>query len=99
MTDICLSLLVAPDIEEKVLDQLLLSPVITLFSSQPASSHGGHPADLDPSEQVLGRGAAVLIQVLLTDQDAEHVLGVLRELFTGSGLRYWLTPVLTQGEI
>jgi len=99
MTDVCLCLLVAPEIEEKVLDQLLISPVTTTFSSHPAASHGGHPASLDPREQVLGRGDAALIQVLLSAADAAVLLDELRQLFQGSGLRYWLSPVLTQGEI
>jgi hypothetical protein len=99
MTDVCLHLLAAPELEEKLLDQLLLHPKIASFVSQPAASHGGHMADLDQSEQVLGRGEAVLIQALLTAEDAESLIVELRVLFAHSGVLFWLLPVLARGAL
>ncbi len=99
MADVCLSLLGAPELEEKLLDRLLMTPVIATFTSQSAASHGGHPAELDPTEQVLGRGHAVLVQAVLDESDAQALLADLCQVFAGSGLRYWLCPVLSQGEL
>lgn len=99
MADICLSLLGNPEIEEKLLDSLLLSPLVRGFASQPAASHGDQPSSLDASEQVLGRADAVLIQVFMAHADTDALLNNLRKTFQGTGLRYWLTPVLTSGEI
>ncbi|HQQ64335.1 MAG TPA: DUF3240 family protein [Pseudomonadales bacterium] len=99
MNDVCLSLLAAPELEEKLLDRLLLNPVINTFASQMAASHGGHLTELDPGEQVLGRGDAVLIHVVLAAENVDDVLTDLRRGFTGSRLRYWLCPVLLQGEL
>ena len=99
MTDVCLSLLGSPELEEKLLDQLLMHPKISIFVSQPAASHGGHIGDLDQSEQVLGRGDAVLIQALLTAEDAESLLIELRSVFAHSGVLFWLTPVLSRGAL
>ena len=99
MTDVCLSLLGTPELEEQLLDQLLLHPLIRTFTSQTIASHGGHPAELDAGEQVLGRGEAVLMQALLAGSDADELLADLRRKLPGSKLRYWLCPVLTQGEI
>lgn len=99
MTDLCLSLLAAPELEEKLLDCLLLNPVIETFASQVAASHGGHLTDLDANEQVLGRGDAVLIHVVLAADDLDAVIAELRKKFNGSKMRYWLCPVLMQGEM
>jgi len=99
MNDVCLSLLAAPELEEVLLDHLLVNPLIETFSSQAAASHGGHTSDLDPTEQVLGRADAVLIHVVLSTSSAENVLEELRQMFAGSSVRYWLSPVLSQGKL
>lgn len=98
MSLVCLSLLGAPALEEKLLDQLLQSPHDLTFTSQPCASHGGHPHDgLDASEQVMGRAHDLLVQVLVTDVIARQLLQELHALFKGTGLRYWLTPVIEEG--
>ncbi len=100
MSLVCLSLLGAPALEEKLLDQLLQSPHDLTFTSQSCASHGGHSDDgLDASEQVLGRARAVLVQVLVPETVARQLLHDLGALFNGSGLRYWLTPVLEEGQL
>jgi hypothetical protein len=99
MNDICLHLLAAPEIEEQLLDQLLLSTVSKTFTSTKAASHGGHIQGLDPREQVLGRGDAVLIQVLLDAEDARDLIEDLRRRLPSAGVRFWLTPLLGQGQI
>ncbi len=99
MTKVCLSLLASPELEEKLLDQLLLSPHTQIFTSQNCASHGGHLTDLDATEQVLGRAHAVLIHVLLGADKADQLLDDLRRLLPGSGLRFWLTPVLQEGSL
>lgn len=100
MSLVCLSLLGSPALEEKLLDQLLRSPHDLTFTSQTCASHGGHSHDgLDPSEQVLGRARAVLVQVLVTETLARQLLQDLEALFSGSGLRYWLTPVIEEGQL
>jgi hypothetical protein len=45
MSLVCLSLLGAPALEEKLLDQLLQSPHDLTFTSQSCASHGGHSHD------------------------------------------------------
>ncbi len=97
MTEVCLNLLASPELEEKLLDCLLIHPKVPIFVSQPAASHGGHIGDLDQTEQVLGRGDAVLIRVLLTANDAESLLEELRITFTHSGVMFWILPILSKG--
>ena len=98
MNNVKLALLGVPEIEEKLLDQLLLHPSVSAFVSQRAAYHGGHPASFDASEQVLGRADAVLVQALMSGDDAQALISDLKRVFTGAGLRYWLTPVLAEGE-
>ena len=108
MSLVCLSLLGSPALEEKLLDQLLRSPHDLTFTSHSCASHGGHSQDghgghihggLDASEQVLGRARAVLVQVLVPEALARQLLQDLEALFSGSGLRYWLTPVIEEGQL
>lgn len=100
MSLVCLSLLGSPALEEKLLDQLLRSPHDLTFTSQTCASHGGHSHDgLDASEQVLGRARAMLVQVLVPEALARQLLQDLEALFSGSGLRYWLTPVIEEGQL
>lgn len=100
MSLVCLSLLGAPALEEKLLDQLLQSPHDLTFTSHSCASHGGHGFDgLDVNEQVLGRARAVLVQVLVPETVARHLVADLKTLFSGSGLRYWLTPIIEEGDI
>ena len=40
MSELCLTLLCPPAIEEKLLDLLLLSPNATVFTSAPIAAHG-----------------------------------------------------------
>ena len=97
MTEVCLHLLAEPSLEEKLLDHLLMHPAVPTFVSQRAASHGGHSSALDQSEQVLGRGDAVLIQALLSAADAEGLLAELRGSYAQSGVLFWILPVMTRG--
>lgn len=99
MTDVQLTLLGEPELEEKLLDELLLHPAAPTFVSQRVASHGGHPAEMSAGEQVLGRADAVLVQALLEPDGAQRLLADLGRRFAGSGLRYWLTPVLSGGQL
>lgn len=99
MTRCCLTLLCAPELEEKLLDLLLVEAPSEVFTSAPSFTHGLHPQHLDPVERVLGRGHSMHIQLLLEQATAEALLGRLRSQLAGTGVRYWLLPVLDEGEI
>jgi hypothetical protein len=98
MSDLCLTLLCPPALEERVLDTLLMIPEIVLFSSSRAAVHGVHPERLSASEQVLGLAVMTQIQALLHEADRTRLLARLKDSFAGTGLRYWLTPVIETGE-
>ena len=99
MSRFCLSLLAPPSIEEKLLDTLMEAVGDEVFTSVPTFSHGMAHGRMSSIEQVLGRSAAVQIQILLTEEHMSDLLQRLREEFAGTGLRYWASPLAIEGEI
>lgn len=99
MSELCLTLLCPPAMEERVLDLLLMTPEITVFTSSPSAAHGLHPSRLSAGEQVLGLAVMTQVQALLGGPERDAVLAELKRKLAGSGLRYWLTPVLESGEL
>jgi hypothetical protein len=69
-----------------------------MFTTSPISSHGQPQERLSSAEQVLGRSAAVQVQVVLAEEEMAGLLEVVRGEFRGTGLRYWATPVALEGE-
>ena len=99
MSELCLTLICPPAVEEKILDLLLLSPNVTFFTSTATAAHGMAHEDLDQTEQVLGRARATKIQVIFAAADKAALLDAIRQQFSGAGLRYWVTTVAETGEI
>lgn len=99
MPKLCLTLLCPAAVEEKLLDVLLEVAADGVFTNSPSASHGLAPTRLSSAEQVMGRSASVLLQVLLDEPALELLLALLRNQFRGTGLRYWAVPVALEGEI
>jgi hypothetical protein len=99
MSELCLTLLCPPAVEEKLLDLLLMSPNATVFTSTPTAAHGLASATLNQTEQVLGRAFVTQVQVILADTEKASLLGNIQRQFAGAGLRYWVTTVIETGEI
>ena len=94
-----LTLLAPPSVEEKLLDVLLDAVGEEVFTSFPTSSHGTSHGRLSNVEQVLGRSAAVQVQILVTQEEMNQLLERLRAEFRGTGLRYWASALATEGEL
>lgn len=99
MSELCLTLVCPPAVEEKLLDLLLLSPNVTIFTSTATAAHGMAHENLDQTEQVLGRARATAIRVIFAAADKAALLEAIRQQFSGAGLRYWVTTVAEAGEI
>lgn len=99
MSELCLTLLCPPALEEKLLDLLLMSPNVKLFTSTATFAHGLAHERLDQTEQVLGRARATEVKVLFSAAEQAALLATLRQQFAGLGLRYWVTTVLDTGEL
>lgn len=98
MSDCCLTLLVPPAFQERLLDTLLMTSQVALFTSAPAAAHGLDHRRMSTNEQVLGLTVMTQVQILLALADRDAVLARLGEQCAGSGMRYWVTPVLDAGE-
>lgn len=99
MSELCLTLLCPLTVEEKLLDLLLLLPTTTTFTSTPTAAHGLAVDHLSETEQVMGRARATEIQVLFAAADKTALLDAIRQQMAGTGIRYWVTPVVEAGEI
>jgi biotin synthase-related radical SAM superfamily protein len=99
MSRFCLVLLGAPSLEEKLLDVLLDAVGDEVFTSIPTFSHGTSHGRLSSVEQVMGRSAAVQVQILVTEKEMTDLVQRLREEFRGTGLRYWASALAAEGEI
>ena len=51
------------------------------------------------AEQVAGRSRRVMFMLLLPQDTAEAVLASLDIDFKGSGIHYWLVPVIDHGRL
>ena len=99
MSDLCLTLLCPPAVEEKLLDLLLLSPHVSVFTSAPTSAHGLAVNGLSQTEQVLGRSFATQVQVIIGSAEKDALLAAIQAQLAGAGVRYWITPVVEAGEM
>lgn len=99
MSELCLTLVCPPAIEEKLLDLLLMAPEVTFFTSSVTAAHGMAHENMDQTEQVLGRAHATEIQVLIAAASKNPLLDAIRRQFAGAGLRYWVTTAVEAGDI
>lgn len=100
MNEHCLlNLVVTPEVEDSVTDWLLERDGVSGFSSHPIAGHGSSEHAMTLAEQVAGRRRQVLFQVHLTRDAATALLAAIRQEFHGSGMHYWLLPLLDSGHL
>lgn len=100
MSDICLlNLVVTPAIEDAMSDWLLAREDVSGFSSHAISGHGSSEHAMSLAEQVAGRRRQVLFQTHLPCSAAYTVIEAVQAAFKGSGMHYWLLPVLASGHV
>lgn len=96
---VLLSLVVSPLIEDAVVDLLLEHDTVSGFTSYPINGHGASIHSLSPAEQVSGRQRQILFQSYVTQAAVEALLSQLQTTFSGSGIHYWITPLMAAGRI
>ena len=99
MTKFCLTLICPREIEEKLLDTLLTEVDDEVFTSTPTFSHGTAQGRLSSVEKVMGRSRSVQVQIVTTDKELASLIELLKLRFKGTGLRYWATGLLAEGEV
>lgn len=100
MTENCLlNLVVSPEVEDSVTDWLLEQAAVSGFSSAAIAGHGSSEHSMSIGEQVAGRRRQVLFQLHLSCAEARALVAAVKTEFRGSGMHYWLLPVLESGHV
>lgn len=100
MSDICLfNLVVTPEVEDAVTDWLLQRDEVSGFSSLMIAGHGGSGQPMTLAEQVAGKRRQILFQLHLPLTDARTLLAEVKQEFKGSGMHYWILPLLDSGHV
>ena len=97
MSEVCCSLVCPPGVEEKLLDTLVMAFSDRVFASTPTFAHGVAHGAMSSAELVLGRARCSLVQILLRAQEWTTLKTLLTREFAGTGVRFWVTPVLEEG--
>jgi hypothetical protein len=100
MSEQCLiSLVVTPQVEGQVTDWLLEQDNVPGFSSYTISGHGSSVHAMSLAEQVAGKRRQIMFQMHLPVSEARRLINKVTEAFSGSGMHYWLVPVLDAGHV
>ena len=99
MAKLCFSIICTSEIEENLLDLILISFPDDVFTSMPIFSHGTLPGQMSAIEQVIGRSGSVCVQVVVSDEESIVLQELLKRDFSGTGIRFWATPIVFDGEI
>jgi hypothetical protein len=90
---------IPPSLEEMMVDSLLMLETEHGFSSFPVSAHHHDNKGLSLAEQVTGRQKRIRFQMYVSVEDLPVLLAQLRQDFSGSGIQYWVLPVIESGVI
>jgi hypothetical protein len=93
------SINVPPLLEEAVVDCLLSIEIADGFSSLVVNAHSSEHEGLSLAEQVAGRQKQIRFQMYLPEQQLSVLIQQLKHCFSGSGIHYWVLPVLESGYI
>ncbi len=94
-----LTLVTDPELEEPIIDWLLKYEVRYGFTSSRIFGHSSRLTGLSIAEQVAGRKRQQRFQVCVDQETLDFLLERLRLDFGGSGIRYWVVPVISEGEV
>lgn len=90
---------VPPSLEEPIVDTLLMLEEELGFSSFTVNAHHHENKGLSLAEQVTGRQKRVRIQMYVDADDLQTLVEQLKQDFSGSGIQYWVLPVIANGVI
>jgi hypothetical protein len=82
-----------------VTDWLLSQSSVSGFSSHLIAGHGSSEHAMSLAEQVAGKRRQVLFQLHMPCTEARELLQSIKRQFAGSGMHYWLQPVLESGHL
>lgn len=88
---------VPPALEGMMVDQLLMMEFEQGFCGFPVYAHHHENKGLSLAEQVTGRQKRIRFQMYVNGTNLALLLTILRDNFSGSGVQYWVLPVLDSG--
>lgn len=94
-----LTLIAPPNLEETLVDWLLEFESDYGFSSFAVNGHSSRHAGLSLAEQVSGRKRQIRFELHLPDTELASLVEGLKRDFAGTGLHYWVVPVLDHGRV
>ncbi len=93
-------IVIAPAVEDIVVDWLLHNSPGQGFTCVPAFGHGEDPARMSTTEKIAGRARRVQIQILCADREqADGLLGQLAAAFPAVVMHYWIQAVIGHGRL
>ena len=88
---------ITPSLEEMMVDSLLLLESDHGFTSFPVNAHHHDNKGLSLAEQVTGRQKHIRFQMYVSADELKPLLKQLQQEFSGSGIQYWVLPVIENG--
>ena len=82
-----------------MVDFLLAFENPQVFSSFAINAHDFRHGSLSLTEQVSGRQGKICFQLYIDKNTIGLLLTKLKANFSGSGLHYWVTPIIDHGTI
>ncbi|GAB6140325.1 hypothetical protein JCM14076_10540 [Methylosoma difficile] len=92
-----LTLNIPQSLEESMVDCLLQLESELGFSSFPVNVHHHQNRGLSIAEQVTGRQKRVRFQINVSAKDLPELVASIKADFAGSGIRYWVLPIVEHG--
>lgn len=95
-----LTLIVPWALHEAVEDLLLAHPeLVPGFTSSRTDGHGSEVRLVSAAERVRGHARQMRFQLVAEATAVEQILALLSPRFVGSGIFYWLLPVVEAGRL
>jgi hypothetical protein len=86
-------------LEENIVDCLLAIEGANDFSSLIVNAHTSNHEHLSLAEQVTGRQKQIRFQLYVSEKQLPTLVEQLKQQFSGSGIHYWVLPVLEGGYV
>ena len=90
---------VPPSLEEAIVDSLLMMEEELGFSSFSVNAHHHENKGLSLAEQVTGRQKQLRFQMYIDKSALDKLVEHLKQEFSGSGIQYWVLPIIDNGVI
>jgi predicted metal-dependent hydrolase len=86
-------------IRDHLIDALIGLPEISGFSMETIDGYSREHSQYDLREQVAGFRRLCRVEVLHSREHEAVLLEALRQVCSGSPIRYWITPLLSAGHL